>query len=495
MNRFGQPLVRESSSSSNIQDFSEKFVQENIQNYYRIGKVIGAGNDGEVRLCEKKSYQKKRFALKSIARNRIHADLNYLEQEFEILKSVDHPNIIKFYEAFVEDDYFHLVTEFCGGGELFEHIISKQGKFSESYASKIIKQVLSAIKHLHDKGICHRDLKPENILFESKSREAQVKLIDFGLAKFYDPSSQQANLMRTRIGTPYYMAPEVLEGAYDETCDMWSIGVITYCLLCGYPPFNAETDQQLFRKIKLCDYEFHMPEWGAVSSDAKNFIQNLITPNPKLRMSPEQALSHKWIKSAPKEQVSRTVMTRLALFKKPNIFQREVLLLLGALLNSKELKEIRDTFAAIDEDSSGAISLQELQNAFRQAGQARAEEDIGEIISKVDFDQNGEINYSEFISGTLDRQLITRDNLWKVFKYLDHSELDLLTYDSLRQQFQRRGEFVEDKFDQMMAEIGIDKPTNTSFTSSSRKRNFEEDSKVLRRSTFDERDRTEGIDF
>lgn len=114
-------------------------MNENISNFYRIGKVIGSGKYGEVRLCEKKSYQKKRFALKSIARNRIHADLNYLEQEFEILKSVDHPNIIKFYEAYVDEKYFHLVTEFCGGGELFEQIISKRGKFSEAYASKIIK--------------------------------------------------------------------------------------------------------------------------------------------------------------------------------------------------------------------------------------------------------------------------------------------------------------------------------------------------------------------
>lgn len=102
---------------------------------------------------------------------------------------MDHPNIIKFYEAYVDEKYFHLVTEFCGGGELFEQIISKRGKFSEAFASKIIKQVLSAIKHLHDMGICHRDLKPENILFESKSKDAQVKLIDFGLAKFYDPGS------------------------------------------------------------------------------------------------------------------------------------------------------------------------------------------------------------------------------------------------------------------------------------------------------------------
>jgi len=132
-------------------------------------------------------------------------------------------------------------------------------------------------------------LKPENILFESKSREAQVKLIDFGLSKYFTPkgTGEIQSLMRTKIGTPYYMAPEVLDGAYDETCDMWSIGVITYCLLSGYPPFNAETDQQLFRKIKTCDYEFHNPEWSTVSQDAKDFIQGLIVPDSKKRMGPE----------------------------------------------------------------------------------------------------------------------------------------------------------------------------------------------------------------
>lgn len=194
-----------------------------------------------MRLVAKKSYDKKRFALKSIPKERFKTDIKALEQEFEILKSVDHPNIINFYEMYVDENHFHLVTEFCGGGELFYHIIER-GRFSEAYAAKIIKQVLSAIKHLHDKGICHRDLKPENILFESKSKDAQIRLIDFGLAKFYNNKNSK-DLMKTRIGTPYYMAPEVLEGAYDETCDMWSIGVITYCLLCGYPPFNAENDQ------------------------------------------------------------------------------------------------------------------------------------------------------------------------------------------------------------------------------------------------------------
>ena len=142
-----------------------------------------------------------------------------LENEFEILKQVDHPNIIKFYEMFVDEKNYHLVTEFCGGGELYDHIIDK-GKFSEPLAAKIMKQILSAIKHLHDRNICHRDLKPENILFESKSKEAQVKLIDFGLSKYFKVQTAKVvdpdrKLMKTKIGTPYYMAPEVLDGSYD----------------------------------------------------------------------------------------------------------------------------------------------------------------------------------------------------------------------------------------------------------------------------------------
>jgi calcium-dependent protein kinase len=191
-----------------------------------------------------------------------------LENELEILKQVDHPNIIKFYEMYVDNKHYHLVTEFCGGGELFDHIIAK-GSFKEDQASKIIKQILSAIKHLHDRNICHRDLKPENILFESKNKEAQVKLIDFGLSKYFsapvNSNDHRDLLMRTRIGTPYYMAPEVIDGLYDKACDIWSLGVITYCLISGYPPFNADTDQKLFFKIKTCNFEFHSPEWDSVS--------------------------------------------------------------------------------------------------------------------------------------------------------------------------------------------------------------------------------------
>jgi calcium-dependent protein kinase len=217
--------------------------------------------------------------------------------------------------------------------------------------------------------------------------------------------------METRIGTPYYMAPEVLDGAYSEACDMWSLGVITYCLLCGYPPFNADTDAKLFRKIQKCEFEFYMPEWGSVSPESIDFIRKLLKLNPNERMSPEEALRHPWITERQNPtQVNRQVLQRLALFKKPTLFQKEILLILGALLNSKELKEIRDTFFAIDADSSGTITLNELKAALLEAGSAE-DNSPEEIIKRVDFDENGEINYSEFVSSTLDRSLMSEANL------------------------------------------------------------------------------------
>ncbi len=221
---------------------------------------------------------------------------------------------------------------------------------------------------------------------------------------------------------------------------MWSLGVITYCLLCGYPPFNADTDQQLFRKIKNCDYEFYMPDWAEASSEAKDFIEKLLQLDPKARMTPEEALAHPWIigTSSCKKNftaVSKRVLSRLAVFQKPNLFQKQILLLLTALLNSKELKDIRDTFSVIDIDSSGTITLAELSAAFLQAGQeelSASPPNLSEIIRRVDFDENGEINYSEFVSGTLDRTLLNQENLHKVFKYLLDGQSEVLTYRSLK---------------------------------------------------------------
>ncbi len=190
---------------------------------------------------------------------------------------VDHPNIIKFYETYRDNKYYRIVMEYCPGGELFEEI-SNRGKFTESDACTILRQVLSALKHLHDKNIAHRDLKPENIIFVNKSK-LEIKLIDFGLSKIL---TERDTMMKTKLGTPYYVSPEVLEGkGYGKSCDLWAIGVLTYMLLVGVPPFDGRNEVEVFNKIKVCDYD--NPE--EMSEDAKDFIDCLLVNEPSTRFN------------------------------------------------------------------------------------------------------------------------------------------------------------------------------------------------------------------
>jgi calcium-dependent protein kinase len=177
---------------------------------------------------------------------------------------VDHPNIIKFYEVYADDKYYRLVMEYCEGGELFEYL-SFRGHLSEKESGQIMRQLLKAIKHLQDMNIAHRDIKPENVIFVNKGGGAssgervQVKLIDFGLSKIQEEKDGALQMMNTKLGTPYYVSPEVLEGKYDKRCDLWSLGVMAYMLLLGYPPFNGRSDAEVFFKIRSCDYSFPTP--------------------------------------------------------------------------------------------------------------------------------------------------------------------------------------------------------------------------------------------
>lgn len=186
--------------------------------------------------------------------------------------------------------------ELCDGEELFEHLTSI-GKFSEADAAKIIKQILSAIKHLHDKNIAHRDLKPENIIFmkSNEKTEINIKLIDFGLSKLLGINGK---IMMTKLGTPYYVSPEVLEGNYDKRCDLWAVGVIAFILLSGSPPFNGRNEIEVFNKIRCCDYEFPEKQWNYISEDAKDFIAKLLHPDPNKRMTAEHGLKHLWLINA-----------------------------------------------------------------------------------------------------------------------------------------------------------------------------------------------------
>jgi len=186
------------------------------------------------------------------------------DKEYEILTKLNHPNIVRLLEFYQDADYFYLVTEFCEGGELFDQIINC-GVFTENMAAEIIRQILSAVVYCHAHRIVHRDLKPENLLLEYANRSFEqgniVKVIDFGTSVEHVVGEK----LKARLGTAYYIAPEVLRGEYDEKCDVWSCGVILYIFLCGYPPFNGEDDAQIFSRIKHGRFSYPSPEWDNVS--------------------------------------------------------------------------------------------------------------------------------------------------------------------------------------------------------------------------------------
>jgi calcium/calmodulin-dependent protein kinase I len=225
----------------------------------------------------------------------IQEDIKLLKREIEIMKQVDHVNILKLIEIYEDDEKVYIVMELVEGSELFDRIVDK-GYYSEKSTVLIVKQILNAVKYLHQQGIAHRDLKPENLLCSGEGVNEVVKIADFGLSKIF--AGEKGEELQTSCGTPGYVAPEVLMSEhYDKSVDMWGIGIITYILLAGYPPFYADNDTQLFEKIMNADYDFDDECWDDVSDLAKDFIRHLLVKNPEERFNADQALEHPWITS------------------------------------------------------------------------------------------------------------------------------------------------------------------------------------------------------
>jgi serine/threonine protein kinase len=278
---------------------------------YKLGDVLGEGAFSVVKLAvNRKTGQK--VAVKCIDRQGLpEEDENSLRQEVAIMKSLAHPNIVQFIDFFEEDKFFYVVLEFLEGGELFDRIVQKNF-YNEKEARDVVKVILDGMKYCHDKGIAHRDMKPENLLLTSKEDDSNVKIADFGFAI----RGAQKSALTTQCGTPGYVAPEILQNLpYDKAVDMWSIGVITYILLGGYPPFHDENQKALFRKIKKGEFEFHEEYWDCVSDEAKDFISNLIKVNPKERMSCDDAHKHPWLKRDAKELAGHDLNNNLAALK------------------------------------------------------------------------------------------------------------------------------------------------------------------------------------
>eukprot|EP00252_Welwitschia_mirabilis_P016130 TRINITY_DN3564_c0_g1_i3.p1 TRINITY_DN3564_c0_g1~~TRINITY_DN3564_c0_g1_i3.p1 ORF type:complete len:358 (+),score=70.25 TRINITY_DN3564_c0_g1_i3:259-1332(+) len=284
-----QKAVRRSSRSSSILGMQQTC---RLRDRYKLGEELGVGQFGKIRYCTD-TVTGEIFACKSIAKKRLLTpeDERGVKLEIEIMSALSaHPNVVSLKAVFEEEEYVHLVMELCAGGELFDRL-QEHGKYTEPEAAKLFKDLMEVLKFCHDHGVVHRDLKPENILLCDTSDSSPIKLADFGLATYFTPGEK----LQGTVGSPFYIAPEILSGGYDQAVDVWSAGVILYILLSGIPPFWGKTKSKIFQAIKEADIQFPKDSWGNVSSSAKDLISKMLCTDPKKRLTSMQVLEHPWI--------------------------------------------------------------------------------------------------------------------------------------------------------------------------------------------------------
>ncbi|KDO24386.1 CAMK/CAMK1 protein kinase [Saprolegnia parasitica CBS 223.65] len=275
-----------------IRKVTDFYKKDECIKFYKFGKTLGTGSFATVKSAVCKA-DNSHWAVKCIEKASLAPDdEEALRVEVEVLQMVEHPNIVKLKEVFDCPKTFYMVMEEMSGGELFDRIVEKE-KYTEKEARLVVLHLAEALQYCHGLGIVHRDLKPENLLYATTDEHAPIKIADFGLAKLI----QGNNMMQTACGTPGYVAPEILEGKpYGGEVDMWSLGVITYILLCGFPPFYDENNATLFATIKAGAYDFPSPYWDNVSDSAKDLINHMLVVDPKKRFTSEDVLNHPWVK-------------------------------------------------------------------------------------------------------------------------------------------------------------------------------------------------------
>lgn len=273
---------------------------------YKTGRTLGTGTYAIVKEAVHIKTGKY-YACKVINKKLMEGREHMIRNEINVLKSVSqgHKNIVTLWDYFETQNNLYLVTDLCSGGELFDRICAK-GSFYEQDAARLVQVVVSAVSYLHSHGIVHRDLKPENLLFKTKDEDADLLIADFGLSKVID--EEKMNSLQTTVGTPGYMAPEVfLKKGHGKPVDMWSMGVITYFLLCGYTPFDRENPVDEVRAICNAEYAFEPAEfWVGVSDTARDFVRRCLTIDPAKRMTAVEALSHPWLVALSTQQTFAT---------------------------------------------------------------------------------------------------------------------------------------------------------------------------------------------
>lgn len=342
-----------------------------------------------------------------------------------------HSNIVAIKGAYEDATAVHLVMELCAGGELFNRII-KKGHYSEAKAAEATRTIVGVVETCHSLGVIHRDLKPENFLLLNGKEESPLKATDFGLSTFFTPG----DVFRDIVGSPYYVAPEVLKKHYGPEADVWSAGVILYILLCGVPPFWAETESGIFDAVLQGEIDFNSDPWPSISDAAKDLIRKMLTPHVSKRLKAHQVLCHPWIQEdgvAPDKPIDSAVQSRLKQFSAMNKIKKLAIRVIAEAMSDEEIAGLKEMFKMMDTDNSGAITFEELKEGLKKVGSNLKEKDVRELMNAADVDQNGTIDYGEFIAATMHMNKIEREeNMFAAFKYLDKDGSGYITAEELQ---------------------------------------------------------------
>ncbi|KAF7805360.1 calcium-dependent protein kinase 24 [Senna tora] len=420
---------------------------------YELGKELGRGEFGVTYRCvEKESGQA--YACKKISKTKLRTeiDIQDVRREVQIMRHLPkHPNIVNFKEAYEDKEAVYLVMELCEGGELFDRIVAK-GHYTERAAANVVKTILQ---------IC----KPENFLFADTSESAPVKAIDFGLSTFYE-SGQRFNEI---VGSPYYMAPEVLRRNYGPEIDVWSAGVILYILLCGVPPFWAESEEGIAQAIIRGNIDFERDPWPKVSEEAKSLVKSMLDPNPYSRLTGEEVLEHPWIQNkdqGPNICLGDHVRMRIKQFSLMNKFKKKVLRVVADNLPDEQIDRIKQMFHMMDKDKNGNLSFEELRDGLSRIGHTLPDHDVQMLLEAADIDGNGTLNCEEFITMNVHLGKIGSDeHLSEAFSYFDKNKSGYVEFDELKDALldDNLGPSNDQVIHDILFEVDLDKDGRISF--------------------------------
>ncbi|KAL5099557.1 hypothetical protein RYX36_003884 [Vicia faba] len=436
--------------------------EKDFEKRFSLGKLLGHGQFGYTYVGIDKS-NGDRVAVKRLEKAKMVLPIAVedVKREVKILKELTgHENVVQFFNAFEDDSYVYIVMELCEGGELLDRILGKKdSRYTEKDAAVVVRQMLKVAAQCHLHGLVHRDMKPENFLFKSNREDSALKATDFGLSDFIKPGKRFSDI----VGSAYYVAPEVLKRKSGPESDVWSIGVITYILLCGRRPFWDKTEDGIFKEVLRNKPDFRRKPWPTISNAAKDFVKKLLVKDPRARLTAAQALSHPWVREggeASEIPIDISVLNNMRQFVKYSRLKQFALRALASTLNEGEFSDLKDQFDAIDVDKNGAISLEEMRQALAKDLPWKLKESrVLEILQAIDSNTDGLVDFTEFVAATLHvHQLEEHDSdKWQqrsqaAFEKFDLDKDGYITPEELRMHTGMRG-----SIDPLLEEADIDK--------------------------------------